>query len=85
MHRFPKDDETKLKWIYLCGQKRRKLHPKNARICSLHFKASDYERNLKYELLQLPVPRHLQKLKQGAVPTLRIPPPEGKPISLVEQ
>ena len=79
-HIFPKDEETQKKWISLCGRKRHQLKPKHARICSLHFKLTDYERNLKYELLQLPVPRLLHKIKQGAVPTLHLPPSAGKTI-----
>ncbi|XP_063882677.1 uncharacterized protein LOC135112294 isoform X3 [Scylla paramamosain] len=46
-------------------------------MCSLHFSGADYKRDLKYELLNLPVPRYLQQLKEGTVPTLHPPSHEG--------
>lgn len=78
-HRFPKDEELKQKWIALCGM------PRNCSgyICSLHFESTAFERNLKYELLGLPVPPACIRFKQGAVPTLHLPNKEGQCMSSV--
>lgn len=70
-HRFPKDGRQKKRWAELCRRPRR-ITP-SSRICSLHFRDSDYERNLMYELLGKPMPRNQLKLKNGAVPTLNLP------------
>ncbi|XP_071525284.1 transposable element P transposase [Panulirus ornatus] len=77
-HRFPKDNTVRREWITACGQQDI-INPNNARICSLHFKPSDYERNMKYELLRQPVPKNQRRLKAGAVPTIHLPAPEGTP------
>ena len=61
-HRFPREEALREKWISLCMNPSA-INPNNAGICQLHFNASDYERHLKYELLQLPVPRKLKCLK----------------------
>ena len=51
------------------------------RVCSLLFGSPDYyKRHLKYELLDLPVPKRLKVLKDDALPTRRIPKVEGKNI-----
>ena len=63
-HRFPREEALREKWISLCMNPSA-INPNNARIC--HFNASDYERHLKYELLQLPVPRKLRVLKAGTL------------------
>ena len=77
-HRFPSDNEERRKWVSLCMRKN--INAANARICSLHFRQTDYERNLRYELLGLPVPRNQMQLKPGTLPTLRLPSSEGKPL-----
>ena len=55
-HTFPKDEETRKKWVNAC-KRADKFNADNGRICSLHFEKSAYARNLKYELLRLPLPR----------------------------
>ena len=76
LHRFPKDEQQRQKWADLCN--RRTPISANSRICSLHFMDSDYEKNLMYELLGIPVPKNTVRLKDGALPTLRLPAPAGK-------
>ena len=67
-HGFPKDKELRSKWVQLC-RRQDKFNVDNARICSLHFEESAFERNLKYELLGIPVPKRIIKFKEGALPT----------------
>ena len=74
--RFPKDKETCAKWIHLCGrEKKTDFNPATQRVCSRHFLPSAFQRNLKYELLRLPVPSNQIAFKPGAVPTLHLPLP----------
>ncbi|XP_049795243.1 zinc finger protein 3 homolog isoform X1 [Schistocerca nitens] len=68
-HIFPKKSETKQKWINAC-KRADSFSVENARVCSIHFIDSDYERDLKSELLNIPSKR---KLKTDAVPTLNLP------------
>ena len=68
-HRFPQDPETRKKWVQACKRKDGLLNPLTAHVCSSHFQPSDYERDLKNELLGLPV-RNL--LKKSAVPSLKL-------------
>ncbi|XP_050711209.1 uncharacterized protein LOC126995578 isoform X4 [Eriocheir sinensis] len=75
LHRFPVDKTTQKIWIEFCYNT--KIKPGVARVCGLHFTEEDYVRNLKYELLNLPVPAHLRTLRRCAVPTLRPPPHDG--------
>lgn len=70
-HRFPKKEEVRKAWIDSCGKK--KVNADHARICSNHFKKTDYERNLKYEILGIPVPRSRRTLRKDAVPSKHIP------------
>lgn len=70
-HRFPKEKRARKEWVVLCGNKR--VNFLTARICSIHFEKTDYERNLKYEMLNLPVPRRLRNLKKDAIPSKHIP------------
>ena len=69
---FLKEAETCGKWLQLCGRPDI-THPLNHRICSLHFASSVYQRNLKYEILEWPVPARQVRLKPKAVPTLHLP------------
>ncbi|XP_042241302.1 uncharacterized protein LOC121878935 isoform X2 [Homarus americanus] len=71
-HRFPKDEKLREKWVLLC-RPQNYINPDTARICNHHFKLSDYERTLKYELLQLPTPKNQIRLKRGTLPTLMLP------------
>ena len=75
-HAFPKNNDMARKWINLC--KRDNVNLTHARVCNLHFAPDAYRRHLKYELLQLPVPRTLVRLKEDAIPTLHLPVSEGK-------
>ena len=58
------------KWIEICDKKKNRI---SGYVCSLHFESTVFERNLKYELLNLPVPPNHLKFKKGAVPTLQLP------------
>ncbi|XP_076038239.1 uncharacterized protein LOC143023557 [Oratosquilla oratoria] len=77
-HRFPANKKVCERWIELCGNKNT-INVQNARLCSLHFGSPDYKRQLKYELLDLPVPKRLKVLKYDALPTRRIPKLEDDP------
>lgn len=62
-HRFPADATTRQQWIRVCG--RQSLNAATARVCSRHFSAKSYERDVQHELLGLPTRTRLRK---GAVP-----------------
>lgn len=65
-HRFPtKSRKLCQRWIHKCRRQDRELNPDNSRICSLHFTANDFERDLQGELLGIPLKK---KLKQDAEP-----------------
>ena len=68
-HCFPKDNEIKSKWINAC-KRTDSFTVHIARVCSVHFDESDYIRDLKSELLNLPK-KHV--LKPNAVPHLNLP------------
>lgn len=81
-HSFPRDESLRRKWVRLCNLEN--INPVFARVCSRHFHENDYKRNLKYELLDLPIPKHLRTLKADTVPTLHLPASEGEPLNLSE-
>lgn len=66
---FPKNSELRDKWIKACGRGDN-FNPNTSRICSNHFRDSDFVRNLKAELLGYDSPRKF--LKKGSVPTVNI-------------
>ena len=66
-HSFPHKSELQELWIEACGRKNLIPCIKNAKICSRHFSSDSYERDLRNELLGLPVRK---KLKSNAIPTL---------------
>ena len=70
--RFQRTEKLKKKWINVCKRKD-VMNPTTSYICSQHFEKTAYERHLKYELLDLPVPPRLRKLRPGALPTLLLP------------
>ena len=74
---FPKNEEYRRKWVQIC-RRADNINDKYARVCSLHFEPSAYERNLKYELLGTPLPRKLARLKEDALPTLHLPTAAGE-------
>ena len=65
-HRIPKDKNLRKKWINAIKRKDPPMTDKSS-VCSEHFLESDYERDLKSELLGLPDKR---KLKPGAFPSV---------------
>lgn len=67
MYRFPKDKVLKAIWLTLCCPTDN-LNVENAGICFKHFLERDFERNLKYELLNYSSNKRL-KLKGDAVPS----------------
>lgn len=60
---FPKDKELQGVWKQLCKRKD-KFNIKFACVCDKHFTESDYERNLKHELLGY-TPTKYRSLKKG--------------------
>lgn len=68
--RFPKDSTIKKEWIIKCYRKD-KWNVDNGRICSIHFKQEDFEKDFQNELMNLP-PRKI--LKKDAVPSLFLKP-----------
>ncbi|XP_066970831.1 uncharacterized protein [Macrobrachium rosenbergii] len=71
-HKFPKNEDLRKKWIHLC-KKKHKFNAESSRFCSVHFQSTDFARNLKYELLGIPIPRNCIQLKSDAVPTMHLP------------
>eukprot|EP00096_Caligus_rogercresseyi_P014939 TRINITY_DN7396_c0_g1_i1.p1 TRINITY_DN7396_c0_g1~~TRINITY_DN7396_c0_g1_i1.p1 ORF type:complete len:249 (+),score=51.77 TRINITY_DN7396_c0_g1_i1:78-824(+) len=71
-HVFPSDPVQASRWA---GNwtKRKVLNYRNARICSNHFKNSDYKRDLRNELLGLPL-RKIFMDPKNVVPTLNLNP-----------
>ena len=69
-YKFPKDSRLRRAWILACHRKDT-FDPDKSRVCSLHFKEEDFDRDLRNELLGLP----LRKLKrEDAVPSLLLLP-----------
>ena len=74
-HQIPKQEKKKKQWLEICGV------TKNIEcgvVCSRHFESSAFQRNLKYELLGLPLPPSQTRFKPGTVPTLHLQHEEGK-------
>ena len=75
-HRFPKDRELCQQWLRAISHPRydENTHPdslKHQRVCSQHFTADDYERNLMAELMDKDKARRARTiLKDRAVPSL---------------
>lgn len=65
---FPKNEELRKQWIQRC-RRDGKWNPDSCRVCSEHFHASDFDRDLKSELLGLPTTRILKK---DAIPSLNL-------------
>jgi len=60
-HRFPLKNKKLLKsWVSAC-KRRDAFKPANSAICSEHFMPDDFERDLKNELLGLPLRKILKK------------------------
>lgn len=67
-HRFPTDLDQQKLWVNACRRKDY-INPKTATICERHFTPESYQRDLKNELLGLPLKK---RLKKDAVPTLAL-------------
>ena len=67
-HRFPKDPKLRKVWVLACKRKDH-FNEDKARVCENHFLSSDFERDLKNELLNLPTKKILKK---GAFPTINL-------------
>lgn len=69
-HRFPKDPEVADQWYKACRRADR-FNFSVAVVCSNHFTAEDYVRDIRNELLGLPI-RKARHLKENAVPSLNL-------------
>jgi hypothetical protein len=67
-HSFPKDKLVRAVWVQRC-KRAGKWNPNSCHVCSNHFTDGDYERDLKGELLKIPLKK---KLKVGAVPSINL-------------
>ncbi|CAG9764505.1 unnamed protein product [Ceutorhynchus assimilis] len=67
-HRFPKSIIMRNKWVLLCSRGD-KFNSANSRICSEHFLKEDFKRDLRNELLGLPLKK---ELKEDVVPSRKI-------------
>ncbi|XP_075229663.1 uncharacterized protein LOC142329169 isoform X21 [Lycorma delicatula] len=75
-HVLPKNEEMLKKWLKCVGRPDLvKLN--HVRICSKHFTADSYERDLQFELIGEPRRKHLKK---DAVPTLFLPKDDDREI-----
>ncbi|XP_064096792.1 zinc finger protein 816-like isoform X2 [Macrobrachium nipponense] len=70
-HRFPNNTAEAAKWLKFC-RRADSVNLKNAAICGLHFKPSDYRHNLSHELNPGQAESR-PKLKRGAVPSVALP------------
>lgn len=71
LFRFPKNEDLQKRWVAAC-KRADHINVKTARVCSLHFDDSSYERNLRFELLGYTA-RNRRLLKPDAVPFLNLP------------
>ncbi len=72
-HRVPKKADVKAKWIVAC-KRAGSVNWNSALVCSTHFTEEDFVRDLRNELLGLPLWR---MLKEGAVPSRQLPRHQG--------
>ena len=80
IHTLPKDPVLAAKWVQ-AARRGDKVNPKNACVCSIHFKPDDYERDLKFELLnpgKTIMENPWRRLTKTAVPSLNIPGRDSK-------
>lgn len=68
-HRFPKNCELAKQWAHRCKRADKSFNPVTSSICSEHFTALDYERDLKAELLNI-TPKRV--LKSDAIPSINL-------------
>ena len=79
-HRFPHQDASRTKqWLLAC-KRLDSVNPRTAMVCSNHFIQEDYQRDLRNELLGIPLRK---KLKSSAIPRhhlSRSPDPEDSSV-----
>ena len=68
-HPFPKDPKVQRIWILKCHRKDN-FNTSIARICSKHFSETDYVRDLRAELMSIPLRR---VLREDAIPHMNHP------------
>jgi hypothetical protein len=73
-HRFPKDPKLRKVWVSAC-RRQDYFNEDKARVCENHFQSTDFERDLRNELLHLPTRKILKK---GAFPTINLLPNQNK-------
>lgn len=76
-HRFPRKQSLRKIWIKRCSRAD-VINVKNAKICSRHFEAGCFIRDLRNELLGLPIRR---MLREDAVPTIHLPNAKSQVLS----
>lgn len=69
LYRFPKDSNYARIWVRCC-LKKDTFNTKSAYICSLHFAAEAFQRDINHDLLGFSSKKNLRK---DAVPTLQLP------------
>ena len=79
--RFPKETEKQKIWIDKC-QREDQIKIKSARICETHFSDECFQRDLKNELLGLPLKRNILA---SAIPDLNLPYQEQPSVSDQEE
>ncbi|XP_075229670.1 uncharacterized protein LOC142329169 isoform X27 [Lycorma delicatula] len=79
--RFPLDEEMTKKWAIYCKKSR---NFKTARVCSVHFDESSYEKRLIEKLLQYSPP-NVRKLRKDAVPTLHVTFPDNYSVPQLDK
>ena len=75
IHTVPKCPKEAQVWM-AAVKRDEKVNTKNCGVCSNHFTQEDYERDIKYELMnpgREPSMNSRKKLKMGAIPSKNIP------------
>lgn len=68
-HRFPKNPVIRSKWMEECGMETNSRS--NGRVCSRHFRAEDYVRDMKFEIAPS-LYKQKRLLKKDAVPSFEM-------------
>ncbi|KYN01656.1 hypothetical protein ALC62_07537 [Cyphomyrmex costatus] len=66
---FPKGNTMVLKWLEVC--RKQDLSVAKAKICSVHFEPSCFEKSLQQKLLQYS-PQKVRKIRKDAIATLHL-------------
>jgi len=69
-HSFPRHTGVRKEWIHQC-RRTDSFNVERSKVCSLHFKDADYQRDLQSELLGQPL-RKKRKLLETAVPSVNL-------------